>query len=336
MCPFRGAGRIINGNATNITMKKAIFAAVALVAVATGMTVTAPSAEAAASWNGVVNSGGRAMVSYQNQYQYTNTYNTEYLQAYIKQLQALLEQLQKLQAQYNYNYDYSNNSSEVDVTTRSATNIEDDRATLRGVVDFNSSDEATVYFRWGTSASNLRYETTNVVLDENDDVTDFEATITKLNDDTTYYYRAVAEDEDGYKDYGTIMNFTTDNTSSSNEDWHTDSAKYITDDSARLYGSVDMNDFNNGDVFFVYGEDESQVDDVADDYDTYSDVDEDGADLQKVLVDNDLDSDKSYWLNITGLDNDTDHYFAICVAFEDEDGDDAIVCGNTEDFTTDN
>ncbi len=320
-----------------IYMKKTIFTAVALVAVVTGTTFSAPTAEAAASWNGILNSDGRALVSYQNQYQYGNMYSVSYLQEYIRQLQALLEQLQRMQ-QYNYDYTYSN--SAVDVTTRSATNVEDDRATLRGEVDFNNEDEVTVYFRWGTSASNLRYETTNIVLDEDDDETDFSATITGLNDDTTYYYRAVAEDEDGRRDYGSIMSFRTDEdgSSSSDEDYpeaDTDNAENVDEDSAELHGSVDMNDFNNGDVFFVYGEDEDQIDDVADDFDSYSDVDEDGDDLQKVLVDGDLDGDKSYWLKINGLDDDTDYYFAICVGFEDEDNDDTLVCGNTEDFTTD-
>lgn len=325
-------------------MKQTLFVATLVLTILFGGFGAVPTAEAATSWNGLINSNGRSSVSYTNQYQYMTYSYQDYLQQYIRQLQALLEQLQAMQReqerkQGSWYPDYTYGSSDVDVTTRSATNIEDDRATLRGEVDFNSEDEATVYFRWGTSATNLRYETTNVVMDEDDDETDFSATITDLDDDTKYYYRAIAEDESGRRDYGSILSFTTDNHNYSNDDEYpdveTDSARDIEDDRAELRGSVDMNDFRNGIVFFVYGEDEDQVDDIERDYDSYYDVDEDGDDLQKVRVDSDLDGDRTYWQTVTGLDNDTDYYFAICVGFEDEDGDDTLTCGDTEDFTTD-
>ncbi|MEL6805519.1 MAG: hypothetical protein AAFO91_17255, partial [Bacteroidota bacterium] len=115
----------------------------------------------------------------------------------------------------------------------------------------------------------------------------------------------------------------------------TESATDIEDDEAELRGEVDMNDFRNGEVFFVYGEDEDQIEDVEDDYDSFSDVDEDGDDLQKVLVDNDLDSDRTYWEEVFGLDDDTDYYFQICVGYEDDDDDDVLECGGVEEFTTD-
>lgn len=115
----------------------------------------------------------------------------------------------------------------------------------------------------------------------------------------------------------------------------TDSARNIDDDRAELRGSVDMMDFEDGEVFFVYGEDESQIEDVEDDYDSYRDVDEDGDDLQKVRVDSNFDGDDDFRETVTGLDDDTDYYFQICVGFEDEDNDDVIICGGVEDFTTD-
>ena len=96
-----------------------------------------------------------------------------------------------------------------------------------------------------------------------------------------------------------------------------------------------MNDFRNGIVFFVWGEDEDQVDDIERDYDSYSDVDEDGDDLRKERVDSDLDGRASYRLDIRGLDDDTEYYFAICVEYEDEDDDEVLACGSTEEFETD-
>ncbi len=88
-------------------------------------------------------------------------------------------------------------------------------------------------------------------------------------------------------------------------------------------------------VFFVYGEDENQIEDVEDDYDTYSDVDEDGDDLQKIRIDTDLDGQRSYYELATALNDNTDYFFQICVEFEDEDNDDKIICGGVEEFETD-
>lgn len=118
-------------------------------------------------------------------------------------------------------------------------------------------------------------------------------------------------------------------------DVETDRARSITDDSARLEGSVDMNDFDDGEVFFVYGEDRNQIRDVEDDYDSYNDVDEDGNDLQKVRVDSSLDRDDDYSYTVRSLDDDTRYYFSLCVGYEDEDNDDVLACGSVEDFETD-
>ncbi|MCA9367663.1 hypothetical protein KC887_05400 [Candidatus Kaiserbacteria bacterium] len=114
----------------------------------------------------------------------------------------------------------------------------------------------------------------------------------------------------------------------------TQNATNIQNDEARLRGSVDMNDFRNGRVFFIYGEDEGQVDDARDE-NRYSDIDEDGSDLQKVTVDSDLDSSDSYTETVTNLDDNTAHYFAICVEYEDDNGDDTLECGTVRTFETD-
>jgi len=253
----------------------------------------------------------------------------------------MLEQLKQLQNfQGNFNTG-GNGNSDVDVVTRSAQNIEDEEATLRGEVDFNNEDEATVYFQYGRSSSNLNEETVQKVLDEDDDDEKFTQKLTDLRDDTKYYYRAVAEDEKGRRDFGSIVSFTTDddnNRSSSNDDEpdaDVDNADDITDDSAELSGEVDMNDFRNGIVFFVYGEDEDQVEDVEKDYDEYTDVDTDGDDLQKRRVDTDLDNKDDYTINIGGLNDDTDVFFAIYVEYEDNDDDQVLTCSSIEDFTTD-
>lgn len=115
----------------------------------------------------------------------------------------------------------------------------------------------------------------------------------------------------------------------------TDRATAIENDEAELEGNVDMMDFEDGEVFFVYGTDEDQIEDVEDDYDTYSDIDEDGDDLQKVMADSSFDDEDDFNERVTGLEEDTDYYFQICVGFEDEDNDEVIVCGGVDEFTTD-
>lgn len=135
------------------------------------------------------------------------------------------------------------------------------------------------------------------------------------------------------------LNDQTESSSNNNGDYPSVSTYSVTDvedDRAELLGSVDMNDFSNGEVFFVYGEDQGQVRDVSNDFDSYNDVDEDGDDLQKVRVDRDLDSSDSYSEVVMSLDDDTRHYYSICVEFEDEDDDDVLECGNVRVFTTDN
>jgi len=109
----------------------------------------------------------------------------------------------------------------------------------------------------------------------------------------------------------------------------------IEDRSARLRGRVAMNDFEDGLVFFAYGEDRYQVRNLARRYDKYRDIDEDGDDLQVVRVDSNLDGRRDYRLRVTGLDRDTEHFASLCVEFEDKYDDQTITCGGVKRFTTD-
>ena len=163
--------------------------------------------------------------------------------------------------------------------------------------------------------------------------------IDNLDEDEKYYFRAVAEDPSGQRTYGNLQSFYTDDNGGSSHnddepDVETGRATNIDEDSARIYGEVDMNDFDDGIVFFVYGEDEDEIDDV-DNEDRYNDVDEQGDDLQKYKVYTNLDGYRSFWLQINGLDDDTEHYYRICVEYDDEDNDPVLACGDTESFETD-
>jgi len=258
----------------------------------------------------------------------------------LLQLQArinlILEQLE-LDDDY-YDDDDNDSDSEVDVVTLPATNIDDDEALLQGRVrDFNRSDYADVWFEYDTDRYDLDNKTGSRRIDDNE-YRNFGYRLANLRDDTTYYYRAVGADDEGERDYGAVYRFTTDYDGGSDDNEPTVTTSLPTnigDNEADLRGSVNMNDFNNGEVFFVYGEDEDQVADVEDDFDSYRDVDEDGDDLQKVLVDSDLDSRDSYVEEVDSLDSDTRHYFSICVGYEDEDDDEVLKCGSVRSFTTD-
>jgi uncharacterized repeat protein (TIGR01451 family) len=114
----------------------------------------------------------------------------------------------------------------------------------------------------------------------------------------------------------------------------TGSVSNIDGDSAKIKGSVDMNDFDSGVVFFVYGQDEDQIGDVQDDYSTYNSVDEDDENLQKERVDTDLDGDESYSLEISNLEQDEDYFYSICVQYKNSDNDYELVCGDVKDFTS--
>lgn len=141
--------------------------------------------------------------------------------------------------------------------------------------------------------------------------------------------------------YGNSFGYNYSSSSSSSNDFdepdvETDDAEHIDRHEAELNGEIDMNDAEDGIVFFVYGEDEDQIQDVEDDYDSYSDVDEDGDDLQKVKVETRFDGDDTFSEDVEDLDADTRHYFALCVEYEDEDGDETLTCGRVEEFRTDN
>jgi len=113
------------------------------------------------------------------------------------------------------------------------------------------------------------------------------------------------------------------------------SARNIDRYEAELRGEVDMNDYEDGEVFFVFGTDEDLIEDVDRDYDSYSDIRTKSDRLEKVRVNSRLNGSRSFQLDISGLDRNEDYFFRICVGYEDDRGHDTLTCGDVEDFTTD-
>ena len=331
-------------------MKKSlIVSAFFLALLSYGFVGVPQTVEASCSWNSYYNPSGACVSSsdrdddryeFRNNWEWNSTYrgntDTEYLRAQIHQLMMILASYQ----QRGYTTNDWDTDSDVNVRTLTATDVDENSATLRAIVDINNEDEAELYFEYGRSSGNFSLKTSRLNLDDTDDGDTIEVDVRGLSKDTRYYYRAVAVDEDGDKDYGVANNFTTDydRNNSDNDDEptvSTQSAIDIDDEGAELRGSIDMNDFDNGRAFFVYGEDDDAVSDVEDDYDSYSDVDEDGDNLEKVLVDSDVDGYDALSEEVNGLDNNADIFFSLCVEYEDDDGDNVLSCGTVREFTTD-
>jgi uncharacterized repeat protein (TIGR01451 family) len=118
---------------------------------------------------------------------------------------------------------YNNNNGEgPDVTTRSATNIDRDEATLRGEVDGNGLP-THVWFQWSRSKSEVQDCNSDHDCEETDEQStgsgtdSFDEDIDGLRADTTYYFRAAARNSAG-TDYGSILSFHTDDDNNNNDD----------------------------------------------------------------------------------------------------------------------
>lgn len=315
-------------------MKKiAILSLAAALMLPTFAFVAVKDAEAACSHNGFIHSRGNCARSYKNSFAFSSG-RFDFDDDRFDRIRELLELIEELRALLR-NRDTDTNRSDIDVVTAHATDISEDEAQLHGSLDLRNEDSAEAWFEYGTSRFSLEEKTPKQTLDDDED---FEQAVDGLADNTLYYFRAVAEEEDGDIDRGSLLNFRTDDDGNDEDDEKpnadTEEALNITEDEADLNGSVDMNDFENGRVFFIIGEDEDQIDDIEDEFDSYDDVDEDGDDLRKALVDSDLDGSEQYSYDVDSLDSGTEHFFSICVEFEDDD-DEELTCGDVEDFTTD-
>ena len=166
----------------------------------------------------------------------------------------------------NNNNNNSNNGN-LNVSTLSATNIDEDSATLRGdITDLDESEDYERYFEWGTDEDDL--DRTASVSGTTDNEGAFSKTISGLSDDREYFYRACAEEVDGNDDdCGSIRSFTTDeddNNSNSNNNGDdnddsdgvgsilTTTASSVTSTSAVINGVV-TNNSGSQNVWFEWG-----------------------------------------------------------------------------------
>jgi hypothetical protein len=202
----------------------------------------------------------------------------------------------------------------LEVETRSATNISEDRATLRGeVINSNGQSIVSRYFEWGTSSGSL-FNTLFVSGSQSGNGS-FSQTLNGLQDGRRYYYRACAEGSNGTRDCGSIEDFETDDENTFNDEEkpevETRSATNIDEDRATLRGRI--------------------VDDGGDDVFAYFEWGFSSGSLNNRLnASGTYESGESVSRDLFGLQSDTRYYFRLCG--ENNEGRD---CGSVESFTTD-
>lgn len=92
------------------------------------------------------------------------------------------------------------------VTTNGATNIMTNSATLNGHINSNGVS-SNAWFEWGTTSSSFGNSTSQISYGTQS--TNFSSTLSGLSPNTTYYYRAVAQNPQGSIVYGNQVSFTT-------------------------------------------------------------------------------------------------------------------------------
>lgn len=235
----------------------------------------------------------------------------------------------------------------------SATYIEDTEATLSGSVSMNSGIDGIVFFVYGEKQSLIK---SVEELDRYSEVKEADENLQKirvgagvrgnanysqivkdLEKDTTYYYRICAEydGEDSGMTCTSVRNFTTDGRDKSSLPFvKTNTASFISNE-VKLSGVVEMNDFFDGIAFFVFGTDESKINNVST-LTSFSGVKQNGDKIQKILVDSDADGKNTYTKNLADLNSGEHYFYRICVEYKNEDAKGRLVsflqCGSTGHF----
>lgn len=204
-------------------------------------------------------------------YQYYSSNSTQqqitYLYSLIAQLQAQLSALQS----YNPVYPSTGNQSTSEiarVVTAGVNGDGNDSVEMEGEITFKRDSEARVWFEYGTN-TNLSYSTKSIEIDGNGgDTEDFEITASDLDDNRTYYFRAVAEDDNGRYAEGVIKSFKfdgrdnddNDDDDDNDGDWslEVEDDYYELGDTVRVEYTVEDEDDKNWVGLFNVGDDDDE------------------------------------------------------------------------------
>jgi len=163
-----------------------------------------------------------AQAATQVQYYQSNSQQQQisYLYALIAQLQLQLAALQTYNPSYpNYNSTRNTSSNEISrVVTGRVDAAGNDSVSMEGEVTFRRDTDARVWFEYGVN-TNLSYSTKSIeIRGDEGDTEDFEITATDF-DNRVYYYRAVAEDDNGRYVEGVVKSFRFDGRNNYDDDW---------------------------------------------------------------------------------------------------------------------
>ncbi|MDO8603871.1 MAG: hypothetical protein Q7K40_00430 [bacterium] len=201
----------------------------------------------------------------------------------------------------------SQTGSQPSVTTNSASSVSQNMATLNGYVTPNGSN-ANTWFEWGTSYGSLNNTTS--VLNYGTSGTSFNNQISGLNTNTTYYFRAVAQNSYGTV-YGNTLSFTTTGQSYNYTQPYvtTNAATSILQNTAMLNGYV-YSGYSNINTWFEWGTSYSLGNTTSSAYNYGT-------------------SGASFNTQLSGLNSNTTYYFRAVAQ-----GTNGLVYGSTLSFTT--
>ncbi len=192
-----------------------------------------------------------------NYYYASQNQQIDYLYSLIAQLQS---QLSALQFNSNPSYQYNNNgnSSTRDISrviTGGVDSSDGDAVEMDGEVTFARDTEARVWFEYGFN-TNLSYSTESMKINgDSGDTENFKIEATDLDDNKIYYYRAVAEDNNGNYAEGVIKSFRFDGRNNSDDDNEDDNYNDDNDNDWSL--EIEDDSYEKGDAVQV----EYEVDD---------------------------------------------------------------------------
>ncbi|OHA83905.1 MAG: hypothetical protein A2937_01800 [Candidatus Yonathbacteria bacterium RIFCSPLOWO2_01_FULL_47_33b] len=157
---------------------------------------------------------------------------------------------------FTTSYGNTNTGTLPTISTNGATNTSNDYAVLNGYVNPSGSSDTTRWFEWGTS-TNLGNQTNHY--SQGIAASSFSENLSGLSQNTTYYYRAAAQNSQGVV-YGSIVSF---NTGTSNTCWSCNNGNSFvvvstrnadtSGDFAVLNGYVDPNGSNDTVRWFEWG-----------------------------------------------------------------------------------
>ena len=268
----------------------------------------------------------------------------QYLFSRLAELQAQLVVLLKLKSKIDEGYQLVSSSKTdtrvqpnphfMQVSTMSPLSVGRSTAKLFAEVDKGSAEKAEVWFQYGTGESlNKNTKSTRVISTRK---VSYKEEAQNLKSDTKYSYRVVIEDEDGYRQYGQVRTFTTPSSAtvvsfSGSPLVETNGVVNITSYSAELSGFVSMNDFDEGILFFTYGSDIGDINDV-EDYDTFEEIPTKRGVTGKQITDKEFTGRDIVKQRVSGFKRATKYYYNVCVEYRD--GRSKIRCSETESFVT--